>query len=427
MGRKKKKIIIDTESADSDEALAEDLKAAEKIDAVLDALVNAQEEELPPEDEPEAEEKGPSDEELRRADREAARLAAERPTDNIPDEGILEEDPLEKYSEDIDRLAQAFDTMEESDDEDADFINPAEFIGAGDDRTDEADSADAFEQDDTERIPVEDSVRAYLRAIGSVPLLDADRELLLAKRIAEGDEEAKREMTEANLRLVVSIAKGYVGKGMRLLDLIAEGNLGLMKAVEKFDYTKGYKFSTYATWWVRQAISRAIADQARTIRIPVHMVETIHKVTRASRQYLQETGTEATPEQLAHMTNLSPEKVREIIRIAQEPVSLESPVGEEDDTHLGDFIPDNESLPPDDVAAFEELRKQLNEILLTLTPREERVVKLRFGLEDGKIRTLEQVGQEFQITRERIRQIEAKALRKLRQRPREKFLKGFLS
>ena len=277
-----------------------------------------------------------------------------------------------------------------------------------------------------EGISTDDPVRMYLKEIGKVPLLTADEEIELAKRMEEGDEEAKRKLAEANLRLVVSIAKRYVGRGMLFLDLIQEGNLGLIKAVEKFDYRKGYKFSTYATWWIRQAITRAIADQARTIRIPVHMVETINKLIRVSRQLLQEYGREPQPEEIAREMGISEEKVREIIKIAQEPVSLETPIGEEEDSHLGDFIPDDEAPAPAEAAAFTLLREQLMSVLSTLTPREEKVLRLRFGLEDGRARTLEEVGKEFKVTRERIRQIEAKALRKIRHPSRSKKLKDFL-
>jgi RNA polymerase primary sigma factor len=275
-------------------------------------------------------------------------------------------------------------------------------------------------------VKISDPVRMYLKEIGRVPLLSAQEEIELAKRIEQGDEEAKRRLAEANLRLVVSIAKRYVGRGMLFLDLIQEGNLGLIKAVEKFDYRKGYKFSTYATWWIRQAITRAIADQARTIRIPVHMVETINKLIRVSRQLLQELGREPTAEEIAAEMDLSPEKVREIQKIAQEPVSLETPIGEEDDSHLGDFIPDDEALAPADAAAYELLKEQLEDVLDTLTEREENVLRLRFGLDDGRTRTLEEVGKVFGVTRERIRQIEAKALRKLRHPSRSKRLKDFL-
>jgi len=273
---------------------------------------------------------------------------------------------------------------------------------------------------------IDDPVRMYLKEIGKVNLLTTDEEILLATRMAEGDEAAKRKMAEANLRLVVSIAKRYVGRGMLFLDLIQEGNLGLIKAVEKFDYTKGYKFSTYATWWIRQAITRAIADQARTIRIPVHMVETINKVMRISRQLLQELGHDPTPEEIAEDMGMPVEKVREILKIAQEPVSLETPIGEEEDSHLGDFIPDEDASEPAEAASFTLLKEQLSGVLGTLTPREEKVLRLRFGIEDGRSRTLEEVGKEFNVTRERIRQIEAKALRKLRHPSRSKKLKDFL-
>ena len=273
---------------------------------------------------------------------------------------------------------------------------------------------------------VDDPVRLYLKEIGRVPLLTSEREHELAELMAAGDVEAKKALVEANLRLVVSIAKRYVGRGMFFLDLIQEGNLGLMKAVDKFDYTKGYKFSTYATWWIRQAITRAIADQARTIRIPVHMVETIHKVSRYSRQLLQEYGREATAEEIGEKMGMSADKVREIMKIAQDPVSLETPIGEEEDSHLGDFIQDEDTPPPADAASQTILREVIERELHTLTPREEHVIKLRFGLYDGRTRTLEEVGQEFNITRERIRQIEAKALRKLRHPSRARHLKGFL-
>ena len=273
---------------------------------------------------------------------------------------------------------------------------------------------------------VDDPVRMYLKEIGRVPLLAMEEELELAHKMAEGDEAAKKRLVEANLRLVVSIAKRYVGKGMFFLDLIQEGNLGLIKAVEKFDYQKGYKFSTYATWWIRQAITRAIADQARTIRIPVHMVETIHKVSRVTRQLLQENGREPTAEEIAKALGMSADKVREIMKVAQDPVSLETPIGEEEDSHLGDFIPDDDSPAPAEAASQAMLREQLIEVLRTLTPREEQVLTLRFGLEDGRPRTLEEVGRVFNITRERIRQIEAKALRKLRHPSRSKRLKDYL-
>ena len=275
-------------------------------------------------------------------------------------------------------------------------------------------------------VSIEDPVRMYLKEIGKVPLLSAEEEIELAKRMELGDQEAKKRLAEANLRLVVSIAKRYVGRGMLFLDLIQEGNLGLIKAVEKFDYRKGYKFSTYATWWIRQAITRAIADQARTIRIPVHMVETINKLIRVSRQLLQELGREPTPEEIAAEMNMPVERVREILKISQEPVSLETPIGEEEDSHLGDFIQDDNVPVPADAAAFTLLKEQFAEVLGTLTEREQKVLTLRFGLEDGRARTLEEVGREFNVTRERIRQIEAKALRKLRHPSRSRKLKDYL-
>ena len=287
---------------------------------------------------------------------------------------------------------------------------------------------DEVTQDDTfEGINVDDPVRMYLREIGRIKLLTYDQELDLAKRILDGDEDAKQELAEANLRLVVSIAKKYVGRGMLFLDLIQEGNMGLIKAVEKFDYTKGFKFSTYATWWIRQAITRAIADQARTIRIPVHMVETINKLIRTSRNLLQKLGREPSPEELSKELEMPIDKVMEIQKIAQDPVSLETPIGEEDDSHLGDFIQDEDSPAPQDAAAYTLLKEQLAEVMQTLTPREAKVLRLRFGLDDGKARTLEEVGKEFDVTRERIRQIEAKALRKLRHPSRSKKLKDYMT
>ena len=293
-----------------------------------------------------------------------------------------------------------------------------------DDKMEEDIDLDAI--DLLEGIGTEDPVRMYLKEIGKVPLLSAEEEIELAKRMELGDQEAKKRLAEANLRLVVSIAKRYVGRGMLFLDLIQEGNLGLIKAVEKFDYRKGYKFSTYATWWIRQAITRAIADQARTIRIPVHMVETINKLIRVSRQLLQELGREPTPEEIAAEMNMPVERVREILKISQEPVSLETPIGEEEDSHLGDFIQDDNVPVPADAAAFTLLKEQLEEVLGTLTEREQKVLTLRFGLEDGRARTLEEVGREFNVTRERIRQIEAKALRKLRHPSRSRKFKDYL-
>jgi RNA polymerase primary sigma factor len=298
----------------------------------------------------------------------------------------------------------------------------------GDGRQEEENIEEEVDLDLTvpEGIAIDDPVRMYLKEIGKVPLLSSEEEIQLATKIEQGDERAKKKLAEANLRLVVSIAKRYVGRGMLFLDLIQEGNLGLIKAVEKFDHRKGFKFSTYATWWIRQAITRAIADQARTIRIPVHMVETINKLIRVQRQLLQELGRDPYPEEIAKEMDLPVEKVREIQKIAQEPVSLETPIGEEEDSHLGDFIPDDDALAPAEAAAFTMLKEQLINVLDTLTPREEKVLRLRFGLDDGRARTLEEVGKEFNVTRERIRQIEAKALRKLRHPSRSKKLKDYL-
>jgi RNA polymerase primary sigma factor len=309
-----------------------------------------------------------------------------------------------------------------------------ELVGDSDDDEDPkiqdlAKDTDEFDLNDLSVPPgvkINDPVRMYLKEIGRVDLLSGEEEISLAERIEEGDEEAKRRLAEANLRLVVSIAKRYVGRGMLFLDLIQEGNMGLIKAVEKFDYRKGFKFSTYATWWIRQAITRAIADQARTIRIPVHMVETINKLIRVQRQLLQDLGREPSPEEIAEDMDLTPDKVREILKIAQEPVSLETPIGEEDDSHLGDFIEDQDATSPSEHAAYELLKEQLEDVLDTLTDREENVLRLRFGLDDGRTRTLEEVGKVFGVTRERIRQIEAKALRKLRHPSRSKRLKDFL-
>ena len=333
---------------------------------------------------------------------------------------------LEFTDYDIDQIEKIYELIENNGIEVTNYANPAEFENI-DIEVEQLESAEDMEKMlQQEGLAIDDPVRMYLKEIGKVPLLDADREVYLAEKMAGGDEKAKNELVESNLRLVVSIAKRYVGKGMFFLDLIQEGNLGLMKAVEKFDYTKGYKFSTYATWWIRQSITRAIADQARTIRIPVHMVETIHKVSRCQRQLLQELGHEASPEEIAERIGMTPEKVRDIMKIAQDPVSLETPIGEEEDSHLGDFIPDDDSPAPAEAASYELLKEQLNEVLHTLTPREEHVLKLRFGLEDGRTRTLEEVGKKFNITRERIRQIEAKALRKLRHPSRSKRLRDYL-
>ena len=327
---------------------------------------------------------------------------------------------------DIEKIDKLYELLEQNGVEVTDYINSPD-LEEIENEVERYESAEDMEKMlAQEGLAIDDPVRMYLKEIGKVPLLDAGKEHELAERMAAGDQQAKSELVEANLRLVVSIAKRYVGKGMFFLDLIQEGNLGLMKAVDKFDYHKGYKFSTYATWWIRQAITRAIADQARTIRIPVHMVETIHKVSRINRQYLQDHGREATPEEVAEIMNINPEKVREIMKISLDPVSLETPSGEEEDSHLGDFIEDVDSPAPAEAASYTLLREQLNEVLHTLTPREEHVLKLRFGLDDGRTRTLEEVGKVFNITRERIRQIEAKALRKLRHPSRSKRLKDYL-
>ena len=334
---------------------------------------------------------------------------------------------IEEFGYDMDKLDKLYETLEDNEIDipsDAVFDEDIEAIEHEVERLGQEGNMERILAQ--EGLAIDDPVRMYLKEIGKVPLLTAKRERELAERMAEGDDTAKDELVEANLRLVVSIAKRYVGKGMYFLDLIQEGNLGLMKAVDKFDYTKGYKFSTYATWWIRQAITRAIADQARTIRIPVHMVETIHKVSRYSRQMLQELGREPTADEIGEKMGLSAEKVREIMKIAQDPVSLETPIGEEEDSHLGDFIPDDDTPAPAEAASATILREVLERQLHTLTLREEHVIKLRFGLYDGRSRTLEEVGKEFDITRERIRQIEAKALRKLRHPSRARHLRGFL-
>lgn len=331
-------------------------------------------------------------------------------------------DRLNGFEIDSDQLEEFYEQLGEQ---------GIDIVGDADDepRSTQLEKEEEFDLNDLSVPPgvkINDPVRMYLKEIGRVDLLSGQDEINLAKRIEEGDEEAKRRLAEANLRLVVSIAKRYVGRGMLFLDLIQEGNMGLIKAVEKFDYRKGYKFSTYATWWIRQAITRAIADQARTIRIPVHMVETINKLIRVQRQLLQDLGREPSPEEIGEEMDLPPEKVREILKIAQEPVSLETPIGEEDDSHLGDFIEDSEATSPAEHAAYEMLKEQLEDVLDTLTDREENVLRLRFGLDDGRTRTLEEVGKVFGVTRERIRQIEAKALRKLRHPSRSKRLKDFL-
>ncbi len=330
---------------------------------------------------------------------------------------------LAPYDQDSEQMDEFFEFLGE---QGVDILNEGEEVPSMEQVAKEEDELDLNDLSVPPGIKINDPVRMYLKEIGRVHLLSAKEEIELAQRIEEGDEEAKRRLAEANLRLVVSIAKRYVGRGMLFLDLIQEGNMGLIKAVEKFDYNKGYKFSTYATWWIRQAITRAIADQARTIRIPVHMVETINKLIRVQRQLLQDLGREPTPEEVSEEMDLTPDKVREILKIAQEPVSLETPIGEEDDSHLGDFIEDQEALAPSDAAAYELLKEQLEDVLDTLTDREENVLRLRFGLDDGRTRTLEEVGKVFGVTRERIRQIEAKALRKLRHPSRSKRLKDFM-
>ncbi len=336
------------------------------------------------------------------------------------------EEIMEAMNYDMDKLDQLYEDLEENGiDVTADEISD-EFSDI-ETEIEQYDQPEKMEKMlESEGLLIDDPVRMYLKEIGKIPLLSIEEEQQLAEKMASGDEEAKNRLVEANLRLVVSIAKRYVGKGMFFLDLIQEGNLGLMKAVDKFDYTKGYKFSTYATWWIRQAITRAIADQARTIRIPVHMVETIHKVSRYSRQMMQELGREATADEIGEKMGMSPEKVREIMKFSQDPMSLETPIGEEEDSHLGDFIPDDDTPAPAEAASAAILREVIERELNTLTPREAHVIRLRFGLYDGRARTLEEVGKEFDITRERIRQIEAKALRKLRHPSRARHMKGFL-
>ena len=335
----------------------------------------------------------------------------------------LEAEQMDKIFEYVE--AQGIDILRITNDVDEDAPDDIEIILAAEEEDVDVDM-EKLDLTVPDGISIEDPVRMYLKEIGKVPLLTADEEIELAKRMSEGDEEAKKRLAEANLRLVVSIAKRYVGRGMLFLDLIQEGNLGLIKAVEKFDYQKGFKFSTYATWWIRQAITRAIADQARTIRIPVHMVETINKLIRVSRQLLQELGREPLPEEIAKELEMPVERVREILKISQEPVSLETPIGEEEDSHLGDFIQDDNVPVPAEAAAATLLKEQLNEVLDTLTEREQKVLRLRFGMNDGRARTLEEVGKEFDVTRERIRQIEAKALRKLRHPSRSRKLRDYL-
>ena len=354
--------------------------------------------------------------------KQAGKLSSKELLD-VLEEMSLEPEQLDKFYDTLENLGietAGEDYLPALEDEPAPGVEELKELEiAGEEVVDPESLVDSFSTDDP--------VRMYLKEIGKVALLTPEEEVELATRMSEGDEDACRRMAEANLRLVVSIAKRYVGRGMMFLDLIQEGNLGLIKAVEKFDYTKGYKFSTYATWWIRQAITRAIADQARTIRIPVHMVETINKVIRVSRQLLQELGHDPSPEEIAEEMNIPVEKVRDILKIAQEPVSLETPIGEEEDSHLGDFIPDEDASEPSEAASFTLLKEQLMTVLGTLTPREAKVLRLRFGIEDGRTRTLEEVGKEFNVTRERIRQIEAKALRKLRHPSRSKKLRDFLN
>ena len=340
---------------------------------------------------------------------------------NLTNQDIL--DAIGEIDFEPEQLEKLYDSLEA---QGIEIVEVMEDVQLDDLSADIVAGKDGAAGDYVENIAIDDPVKVYLKEIGRVPLLTPDEEIELAIKIKEGNVEAKKRLSEANLRLVVSIAKRYLGRGMQFLDLIQEGNLGLIKAVEKFDYTKGFKFSTYATWWIRQAITRAIADQARTIRIPVHMVETINKVKKVSSQLLHQNGHEPSAEEIAEELEMPVEKVREIMRVAQEPVSLETPIGEEEDSHLGDFIPDNDAPAPADAASHTMLREQLSDVLDTLTPREEKVLRLRFGLEDGRSRTLEEVGKEFNVTRERIRQIEAKALRKLRHPSRSKKLKDFL-
>ena len=411
--------------------------SAEELDAMADALLAA-------DDAKQAEAKADGTAPAQTADKPAAASAEDAPAAEKPESEKTTEEKLNDLVEKGKKTGKlsskdlmVLEDMNLSSEETEKFYDRLESLNIdvlGDDAlppVDEDALPELEELEETEAMAdtfsTDDPVRMYLKEIGKVPLLTPEEEQDLAKRMAEGDEEAKRRMAEANLRLVVSIAKRYVGRGMLFLDLIQEGNLGLIKAVEKFDYTKGYKFSTYATWWIRQAITRAIADQARTIRIPVHMVETINKVIRVSRQLLQELGHDPSAEEIAAEMNMPVDKVRDILKIAQEPVSLETPIGEEEDSHLGDFIPDEDASEPSEAASFSLLKEQLMEVLDTLTPREKKVLELRFGIVDGRTRTLEEVGKEFNVTRERIRQIEAKALRKLRHPSRSKKLRDFLN
>ena len=440
MAEKKKNDVITGENADLEAQADALLAAADGGDTVPFTLI-----EMPPE---KTEKKKTARKSAKTAKEPAAPAHPEKAPEEVLNE-LLEKgkkagqltnkelEVLETLNLDTEATEKFYESLEangiETIIEDDDFLPPVDDLDVLPELEELEELEEVTEEEimDTDAMAdsfsTDDPVRMYLKEIGKVALLTPEEEIDLAKRMAEGDEEAKRRMAEANLRLVVSIAKRYVGRGMLFLDLIQEGNLGLIKAVEKFDYTKGYKFSTYATWWIRQAITRAIADQARTIRIPVHMVETINKVIRVSRQLLQELGHDPSAEEIAAEMNMPVDKVRDILKIAQEPVSLETPIGEEEDSHLADFIPDEDASEPAEAASFTLLKEQLMDVLSTLTPREEKVLRLRFGLEDGRTRTLEEVGKEFNVTRERIRQIEAKALRKLRHPSRSKKLRDFLN
>ena len=440
MAEKKKNDVITGENADLEAQADALLAAADGGDTVPFTLI-----EMPPE---KTEKKKTARKSAKTAKEPAAPAHPEKAPEEVLNE-LLEKgkkqgqltnkelEVLETLNLDTEATEKFYESLEangiETIIEDDDFLPPVDDLDVLPELEELEELEEVTEEEimDTDAMAdsfsTDDPVRMYLKEIGKVALLTPEEEIDLAKRMADGDEEAKRRMAEANLRLVVSIAKRYVGRGMLFLDLIQEGNLGLIKAVEKFDYTKGYKFSTYATWWIRQAITRAIADQARTIRIPVHMVETINKVIRVSRQLLQELGHDPSAEEIAAEMNMPVDKVRDILKIAQEPVSLETPIGEEEDSHLADFIPDEDASEPAEAASFTLLKEQLMDVLSTLTPREEKVLRLRFGLEDGRTRTLEEVGKEFNVTRERIRQIEAKALRKLRHPSRSKKLRDFLN
>ena len=435
MSEKKEKKTTGTAVSEDEAltALADAILAGEEPEEIADVPEEEEAEEHPrAKGGKNAKKENPADAAKSREERLAALIEKGKKTGSLTLKEIADViDGLNLSQEQMDKF---YDTLEELNistiGEDLPAVDDDDLLPALDE-LEEIEEVTEEEIADTDAIAetfsTDDPVRMYLKEIGKVSLLTQDEEIDLAVRMSQGDEEAKRRMAEANLRLVVSIAKRYVGRGMLFLDLIQEGNLGLIKAVEKFDYTKGYKFSTYATWWIRQAITRAIADQARTIRIPVHMVETINKVIRVSRQLLQELGHDPSAEEIAEEMNIPVDKVRDILKIAQEPVSLETPIGEEEDSHLGDFIPDEDASEPSEAASYSLLKEQLMAVLATLTPREEKVLRLRFGLEDGRTRTLEEVGKEFNVTRERIRQIEAKALRKLRHPSRSKKLRDFLN